>query len=50
MGGMSMGSMSIGNGVPSMFDLQQTYWAVVGSVIGVATIVNLINRLLYQNR
>ncbi|CAI7563837.1 unnamed protein product [Penicillium pancosmium] len=50
MGGMSMGSMSMGNGVPSMFALQQIYWIVVGSAIGIATFVNGLNRLLTRYR
>lgn len=50
MGGMAMGSMSMGNGVPSMFALQQIYWVVVGSAIGIATFVNGLNRLLARYR
>lgn len=50
MGGMSMGSMSMGNGVPSMFTLQQIYWVVIGSAIGIATLVNGLNRFLARNR
>lgn len=50
MEGMSMGSMSMGNGIPSMFALQKIYWIVVGSAIGTATIVNGINRILARNR
>jgi hypothetical protein len=37
---MPAGSMSMGDGVPSLFTLQKMYWAVVGSAIGVATLVN----------
>lgn len=44
-----MGSMSMG-GVPSLFDLQKIYWIVVGSALGVATLVNVLNRLLAQHR
>jgi hypothetical protein len=47
---MPMGSMSMGNGAPSLFTLQKMYWAVVGSAIGAATLVNLLNRALAQHR
>lgn len=50
MSGMSMGSTSTGNGVPSLSDLQKIYWTVVGSVIAAATVVNILNRLLAQHR
>lgn len=45
-----MGSMSMGPGVPTLFTLQQMYWAVVGSAIAAATIVNVLDRLLAQHR
>lgn len=50
MEGMSAGSMSMGQGMPSLFTLQQMYWAVVGSVIGAATLVNILNRILEKHR
>ncbi|KAJ5166227.1 uncharacterized protein N7482_005008 [Penicillium canariense] len=50
MGDMPMGSMSMGDGVPSLFDLQKMYWAVVGSAIGAAAVVNVLNRALAQHR
>lgn len=50
MSGMDMGDMSMGNGVPSLFTFQQMYWAVVGAAIGAATVVNLLNRFLAQQR
>lgn len=48
--GMSMGSMSMGGGGPSMFDLQKMFWAVVGAAIASATLVNVYNKLLYRQR
>ncbi|KAJ5194360.1 Riboflavin synthase-like beta-barrel [Penicillium cf. griseofulvum] len=50
MGDMPAGSMSMGNGVPSLFTLQKMYWAVVGSVIGAATLVNVLDRVLAGHR
>lgn len=50
MSGMDMGSMSSGNGIPSLFEFQKYYWAVVGTVIGVGFVVNLLNRFLASQR
>lgn len=50
MGDMPAGSMSMGDGIPSLFTLQKMYWAVVGSAIGVATLVNMLNRALARHR
>ncbi|KAJ5171147.1 Riboflavin synthase-like beta-barrel [Penicillium coprophilum] len=50
MGDMPAGSMSMGDGVPSLFTLQKMYWAVVGSVVGAATVVNVLDRILARNR
>ncbi|KAJ5887517.1 hypothetical protein N7495_007558 [Penicillium taxi] len=49
-GDMSMGSMSMGDGVPGLFYMQKMYWAVVGSAIAAATVVNVIDRLIAWNR
>lgn len=49
MTGMSMG-MDMGSGIPSRFDLQKMFWAVVGAAIGCATLVNVYNQLLYRQR
>jgi len=49
MSGMSMGT-DMGSGVPSRFDLQKMFWAVVGAAIGCATLVNVYNQLLYRQR
>lgn len=45
-----MGSMSMGDGVPSLFYLQKMYWAVVGSAIAAGTVVNILNRFLAVQR
>ncbi|KAJ5952938.1 Riboflavin synthase-like beta-barrel [Penicillium vulpinum] len=50
MGDMPAGSMSMGDGVPSLFTLQKMYWAAVGSVIGAATLVNVLDRVLARHR
>jgi hypothetical protein len=50
MGDMPAGSMSMGDGVPSLFTLQKMYWAVVGSAIGAATLVNVLDRVIARNR
>ncbi|KAJ5298271.1 uncharacterized protein N7443_006391 [Penicillium atrosanguineum] len=50
MGDMPMGSMSMGDGVPGLFYLQKMYWAVVGSAIATATVVNILNKVLAQHR
>lgn len=51
MGGMSgMGHMSMGAGVPDPFHLQKMYWAVVGSAIGAAALVNFFNWYLARQR
>ncbi|KAF2741115.1 hypothetical protein EJ04DRAFT_481486 [Polyplosphaeria fusca] len=47
--GMAMGSMSMG-GMPPLMAFPQFYWAVVGSAIGVATLVNIYNHVLYRQR
>jgi hypothetical protein len=49
MSGMPMGSMSTG-GLPALIEFPKMYWAVVGSAIGVATLVNLFNYVLYRQR
>lgn len=50
MGDMPAGSMSMGDGVPSLFTLQKMYWAVVGSAIGAATLVNVLDRVIASHR
>ncbi len=46
----SMGNMSVGNDVPSLFYLQQMFWAVIGAAIASATVVNIYNKLLWRQR
>lgn len=45
-GHMSMGSATL----PPLYDFPKIYWAVVGSAIGVATLVNIYNHALYRQR
>lgn len=45
-----MGDMDMGNGIPSLFDFQQLYWAVVGAAIGVATLANVMNKVVAAQR
>ena len=47
---MSMGGMSMGSGVPSLFYLQRMFWAVIGAAVGCATAVNVYNKLLNRQR
>ena len=49
MQGMAMGGMSMGGQLPLM-DYPKMYWAVVGAAIAVATLVNIINHVLYIQR
>lgn len=42
--------MSTGAGVPSLFYMQQIFWAFIGTAIAVATVANIINGLLYCER
>lgn len=44
MGGMSMGGAAL------LIDYPKFYWAVVGSAIGIATLVNVYNYALYRQR
>ncbi|KAH8688812.1 putative metalloreductase [Talaromyces proteolyticus] len=50
MSGMDMGGMSSGNGIPTLFDFQQYYWAVVGAAIAIAAVVNVLDRFLAYQR
>ena len=47
--GMDMGGMSMGGGLDPFY-LQQMFWAVVGTAIGIATLVNVINRCISWQR
>ncbi|KAI9823473.1 MAG: hypothetical protein M1832_002484 [Thelocarpon impressellum] len=48
--GHDMSAMSMAPGVPSRDSLQRMYWAVVGAAIGLATLVNVLNRLQARHR
>ncbi|KAJ4297991.1 ferric-chelate reductase Frp1 [Kalmusia sp. IMI 367209] len=49
MSGMAMGSMSMGGTAP-LIEFPKYYWAVVGTAIGIATLVNVYNNVLYRQR
>ena len=49
MSGMAMGSMAMGGMIP-MIDYPKMYWAVVGTAIGIATLVNVYNNVLCRHR
>lgn len=46
----SMGNTSTGNGIPSLFYLQQMFWAAIGAAIACATVINVYNNLLWRQR
>jgi hypothetical protein len=46
----NMGNTSMGNGVPSLFYLQQMFWVIVGAAIACATVVNVYNKMLLRQR
>ena len=45
-----MGGISMGSGVPNLFYMQQMFWAAVGAAIACATLVNVLNKLIYRQR
>jgi predicted ferric reductase len=47
---MTGGEMIMGAGVPSLFHMQQVFWAFVGTALGVAVLVNAFNLMLYRQR
>ncbi|KAF2404741.1 hypothetical protein EJ06DRAFT_470640 [Trichodelitschia bisporula] len=47
---MGAGSMSMGPGIPSLFEVQNAYWAVIGAAVGVAFLANLTNMFLHRQR
>jgi hypothetical protein len=47
---MSMGSMSMGNGIPALIEFPKIYLGIVGGAVGIAAGVNLINIILYRQR
>jgi ferric-chelate reductase len=40
----------MGSGAVSHSDLQQMYWAVVGSAVGAATLANVLNHIITLQR
>lgn len=50
MDGMDMSGMDMGAGIPSLPYMQQMYWAVVGTAIGIATVFNVLNWINYRSR
>jgi len=40
----------MGAGVPGLFHMQQVFWAFIGTALGVATLVNIFNHILYHQR
>jgi len=47
---MAMGSMSAGAGIPPLLEFPKFYYAVVGSAVGVGTLVHIYNHFLYRQR
>ena len=46
----NMGNTSMGNGIPSLFYLQQVFWTVMGAAIACAATVNIYNKILWRQR
>jgi hypothetical protein len=46
MGGMTTTS----TGVPSLFYMQQIFWVFIGTVIGIPTLANILNQIIYRQR
>ncbi|EFE31399.1 metalloreductase transmembrane component, putative [Trichophyton benhamiae CBS 112371] len=44
------GATPTGDGVPTYFEMQRMYWAVVGTAIGVATACNILNKIVAAQR
>jgi hypothetical protein len=44
------GMASMGNGVPSLFYMQQIFWAFIGTAIAVGTLSNVVNKILSWQR
>ncbi|CAG8961018.1 hypothetical protein HYFRA_00002558 [Hymenoscyphus fraxineus] len=44
------GEMAMGDGVPGLFYMQRIFWAFVGSSIAVATLANVINKIICRQR
>lgn len=50
MSGMTMGGMSGSSNVPGYFYMQKMFWAVIGSVIAFAALLNLLDYILLRQR
>ncbi|KAF3490733.1 uncharacterized protein GIQ15_00250 [Arthroderma uncinatum] len=44
------GAAPTGDGVPSYFEMQRMYWAVVGTAVGIATACNIANKIVAVQR
>lgn len=50
-GGMAgMGDMPMSAGMPSYFWLEKMFWVVIGSAIAFATLINILNKILFRQR
>ncbi|CZR51557.1 related to ferric reductase, NADH/NADPH oxidase and related proteins [Phialocephala subalpina] len=49
-GVMAMSGMSIGVHVPTLFDMQDIFWAFMGTYIVLAAVANIINKVLCNQR
>lgn len=47
---MSMGSMSMGNGIPALAEFPKIYLGLVGGVVGIAAIANVIDIFICRQR
>lgn len=47
---MDMGSMSMGDGIPTPSEVQKMYWAVVGAAIATGTVINIYHKFLCRQR
>lgn len=45
-----MGDMDMGSGVPDLFYLQKTFWAVIGAAIACAAVVHFLDFVLCWQR
>ncbi len=44
------GATSTGNGLPNLFYVQKMYWVVLGAAVAVATLINVLNKVLALQR
>lgn len=50
MEGMNMGDMPMADGIPSLGSFQKNYYAVVGTAVGIAMLVNIASYVMYRQR